>query len=367
MTIKSGFFDSLNGDRKYSAGDFGSIFEGVINDGVFSTVGDKFRVVATTTANTVQVSTGRAWLSGTWIVNDAPANVTLSAPDTSGYRIDTLVLESNKMENVRSGRLTWFSGAVHATNPTQPPISSTATVARVPIAHIRRRPNATTITTADITNVVGTAACPFVTGPLKTIDVDHLYTSWSSGFTDWMNLRKTEFTQWYGSLTNLLTSNAEAQIAAKITEQDQKISAVTSVNTTQSNSIDDLTTRVGRLDSSYGPVSLNYVAGIGSVGTNKIRVRGGAVYIQGTFRFDKPVTVGTTTSVQIASYPSALSDHLRQNGWSEGVGVGIMVCPGNNATMMLVSSDSGLYMGYRTANPGAGSWITMSATGMLPW
>ena len=38
MSFKYGFYNSVNGDRRYDAVDFGRIFDGVINDGVFGTV-----------------------------------------------------------------------------------------------------------------------------------------------------------------------------------------------------------------------------------------------------------------------------------------------------------------------------------------
>ena len=44
MTIKSGFFNSLNHDRVYDADDINSIFDGIITDGVFGNIGKRFVV-----------------------------------------------------------------------------------------------------------------------------------------------------------------------------------------------------------------------------------------------------------------------------------------------------------------------------------
>lgn len=44
MPINSGFYNSVNGDRVYDADQFGSLFDGIISDGVFPNVGDKFFV-----------------------------------------------------------------------------------------------------------------------------------------------------------------------------------------------------------------------------------------------------------------------------------------------------------------------------------
>lgn len=368
MAIKSGFFDSMSGDRKYTAGDFGSIFEGVINDGVFSAVGERFRVSPSTDQNTVQVGTGRAWIKGTWIVNDGLFNLVLPSPEASTHRIDTIVLEANRSESIRAGRLVVISGTPHASNPARPTITSTATVARLPIAHIRRRPNISVIPTADITYVVGTAECPFVTGPLQTVNVSNLYSNWGTDFNDWMNQRKTEYTQWYNGLTDLLSEDAETRLAAKVSEYDVKISNIDAEVTEHTNRFETIEYRVGELDDVAGVWNITYVSGITATGLNKIDVRGGALYVQGTFRFDVAPTAGETSLYRIVNYPSSIISKLRAHGWtSDQINVGTMVCPANDATMMLVGNDTGLYMGYRTAKPAAGSWITMVATGMVAW
>ena len=40
MAFTYGFFNSLNGDRKYTAEQLSSIFDGLITDGVFDSIGD---------------------------------------------------------------------------------------------------------------------------------------------------------------------------------------------------------------------------------------------------------------------------------------------------------------------------------------
>lgn len=40
----SGFFDSINGDRRYNAEDFGRMFDGLITDGIVAGYGDAFSV-----------------------------------------------------------------------------------------------------------------------------------------------------------------------------------------------------------------------------------------------------------------------------------------------------------------------------------
>ena len=44
--LTSGFFNSVDGDRKYNAEQMSQMFEGLIGDGIFESVGGKFKVSA---------------------------------------------------------------------------------------------------------------------------------------------------------------------------------------------------------------------------------------------------------------------------------------------------------------------------------
>ena len=57
MSVTYGFYNSLNGDRKYNAEQVSSLFDGLIIDGVFASVGMAFAVKATT-GITVNVGIG---------------------------------------------------------------------------------------------------------------------------------------------------------------------------------------------------------------------------------------------------------------------------------------------------------------------
>ena len=59
MTVVSGFYNSVNGDRKYDADAFGRLFEGVIRDGVFLSVGDQFKV-SLDSGMRLRIGTGKA-------------------------------------------------------------------------------------------------------------------------------------------------------------------------------------------------------------------------------------------------------------------------------------------------------------------
>ena len=62
MSLTSGFFNSVNQDRRYNAEQMSAIFDGVINDGVFANIGTAFEVKASS-GYTVNIGIGRAWFN----------------------------------------------------------------------------------------------------------------------------------------------------------------------------------------------------------------------------------------------------------------------------------------------------------------
>lgn len=169
MAITSGFFDSVNGDRKYSAQQFGSLFTGIISDGVFSGVGGGLRVESR--SSQVYINSGRAWCRGTWIDNDAYASLNVPANSHPNYsRYDAVVLTFDSSSSVRRNSIDYISGVAAAT-PLKPTLKNDSLTKQMPLCYIFRPANSTTITQSNIESTIGTSACPYITGPLKTIDM----------------------------------------------------------------------------------------------------------------------------------------------------------------------------------------------------
>lgn len=120
MTEKSGFFVSINGDRKYSADDFGRMFDGVISDGIFQNWGRGYRV-SKGSGRDIVIESGRAWFKGHWIENDSNKVYVLNEGSTDGDRYDAIFLKVDKSPNVRAGGIRVVQGTVGAgvLQPTQ--------------------------------------------------------------------------------------------------------------------------------------------------------------------------------------------------------------------------------------------------------
>lgn len=180
MALTSGFFNSKNHDRLYNTTQISTLFEGLINDGVYESVGKIFKVSANS-GMSVTVDTGRAWFNNTWTRNDALIVLTVPTAEQVLKRIDAVVLEVNSLETVRNNTIKIVKGTP-ASSPAKPTLTNNDDVHQYPLAYITVEPNVTEIIQQKIQNAVGTSACPFVTGIIDTLDIDDLIAQWSSEF-----------------------------------------------------------------------------------------------------------------------------------------------------------------------------------------
>ncbi len=180
MSLTSGFFDSLNEDRKYNTLQFSSIFDGIISDGVYATYGNHF-MVSPVSGMQIKVGTGRAWLDHTWTLNDTDYPLTIEDAEVVLKRIDTVVIEVDRSNSGRINRLQVLKGTP-ASEPVAATLTKTDSVKQYPLADILVKPNVTEIATADITNRIGTNDLPWVTGIIDHVSAEELVQQWRSEF-----------------------------------------------------------------------------------------------------------------------------------------------------------------------------------------
>lgn len=209
MSVSSGFFNSLNGDRKYNAAQMSAIFDGLIIDGVFASIGTAFAVKAAG-GLTVNVGVGKAWFDHTWTVNDSILPMTVPEAEVLLDRIDAVVLEVNGMESVRENTIKFVKGNPSSA-PSRPTLTNEGNVHQYPLCYIYRKYGTAVINQADITPMVGTESTPFVTGILQTISLDELLGKWqdeldrftdarSQEVDDWIAQEESDFTTWFNEM-----------------------------------------------------------------------------------------------------------------------------------------------------------------------
>ena len=176
--VTSGFYDSLNHDRRYSSIQFGSIFDGVIQDGVFQHVGSRL-MVSQNSGMMISVGTGRAWFNHTWTYNDSILPLTVPQSEVILDRVDAVVLEVDAREEGRINAIKIVKGTPTSKNAKPPAMLKEKNRWQYPLAYIKVAAGVTSIRTADITNKVGTSDCPFVTAPLDKMSIDDLVKQWA--------------------------------------------------------------------------------------------------------------------------------------------------------------------------------------------
>lgn len=192
MAVTYGFFNSVDGDRKYNTIQMSSLFDGIIRDGVFHTIGTCL-VVEPNSGMTVVVGEGRAWFNHTWTLNDSPAVLPIDDPHLIYPRIDTIVLEVNARQSVRANSLKVVKGTpqnnpVHATLVNDP----VQEIYQYALAFITVPVGIEEITNAEIVNNVGMSTCPYVTGPLTLVNIDDLRAHWEMQFDNWFALMQSD-------------------------------------------------------------------------------------------------------------------------------------------------------------------------------
>lgn len=209
MSVSSGFFNSLNGDRKYNAAQMSAIFDGLIIDGVFASIGTAFAVKAAG-GLTVNIGVGKAWFDHTWTVNDSILPMTAPEAEVLLDRIDAVVLEVNGTESVRENTIKFVKGNPSSA-PSRPTLTNEGNVHQYPLCYIYRKYGTAVINQADITPMVGTESTPFVTGILQTISLDELLGKWqdeldrftdarSQEVDDWIAQEESDFTAWFNKM-----------------------------------------------------------------------------------------------------------------------------------------------------------------------
>jgi len=222
MAFTYGFYKSQNSDRKYTALQLSSIFDGIISDGVFATIGNAL-AVAPSTGMGVKVQSGRAWFNHTWSYNDTDYPISIDAAELVLNRIDAIVLEIDSSDAVRANSLKVVKGTP-ASTPVRPTLTNTEYVHQYALAYVTVTAGTTAITAAMIENNRGSVVttCPFVTGVINTIDISTLVAQWQAQFTAWMVAQQGDFSTWSTTQRALF----DAWFATIQVELDENVAAL---------------------------------------------------------------------------------------------------------------------------------------------
>lgn len=216
-SVTCGFYNSL-GDRKYDAIQMSEMFDGIINDGIFASIGTGF-VVKADAGNIVNVGIGKAWFNHTWTKNDAILPVTCEESEVLLDRIDAIVIEVNALNEVRDNFIKPIKGTP-SSEPVNPTLSKSGNVYQHALCYIYRKAGSTEITQADITNVVGSEETPFITGLMQTISLSELLGQWEDELDQFVASETADFDADYQILKNNM--EAAAAVLTEWTKSEQE-------------------------------------------------------------------------------------------------------------------------------------------------
>ena len=205
MAFTFGFYNALNHDRRYNAIQVSSIFDGIIKDGIFMSIGGHMNVKATGNGFNIVVESGRAWFNHTWSLLDADYPMVVSPSDVLEDRIDVVVLEVNENVDVRQNFIKIIAGTP-AQTPTKPALTNNLDIHQYALAYITVPANSVTLTQSNVENAVGLGSTPFVTGILETINIDDLIAQWKSQWSDWTEEVDLNWNNWFDTVDNAWTT-----------------------------------------------------------------------------------------------------------------------------------------------------------------
>ena len=210
MAITYGFFNSVNGDRKYNADQMSKYFSGLIGTGVFANFNGGLQVTAGTGLS-VNVQTGRAVIGSAlkWFDSDAIETLALNSAHAVLNRYSAVVIQLD--DNNRTISLAVKDGA-NATNPVRPVISNN----ELCLAYVYVGAGATSISQSNITDTRSdSTVCGWITGLVDQVDTSTLFDQWEAAYSEnitemesWEATQKAAFDSWMETLTDELSIGA---------------------------------------------------------------------------------------------------------------------------------------------------------------
>lgn len=184
--VTSGFFNGKQNadgiiDRKYDADDISSMFDGLITDGIFASIGGKFecRIGTAVDALVVNVDTGKAWFDKTWIVNNSVLTITLDPADSARDRIDAIVIDIDKSDEKRKNTIQYIPGTP-SYYPTEPPLVEYTSHKQYALCYIKVERGITK--SSDLKFHKNGREVDFITAPFSTIDSKAFLEGWNDTF-----------------------------------------------------------------------------------------------------------------------------------------------------------------------------------------
>lgn len=184
INVRSGFYDAVNGDRTYSADDMNKPYKKVVSDGVFATPqgtpSSELQVVAGS-GMAVNVQKGNGICAGKWFENNSLVSFIVPKNSALTPRIDSVIMQVDTRNTGRVGNLVYRTGTA-ASDPVPPEINTISTVKEYRLANITVAAGASSISDSVITDMRGSAECPWISALIIQPDTSTLWRNFYDAF-----------------------------------------------------------------------------------------------------------------------------------------------------------------------------------------
>ena len=189
--MRSGFFNSIDGDRKYDADDISNYFLKLISNGVFATPANSMQIQAATGMR-VKVTPGWAFINCKWLRLDNDYYITLDKADVKYSRVDRIVLRLDPSDEARNITIQVKKGDAKEKAYLKSLERVKNGVWELSLGYVWVHANATEIRQSNIVDErANTDVCGFVTGLIDQIDTTNLFAQYDEAFTEFMDSLKT--------------------------------------------------------------------------------------------------------------------------------------------------------------------------------
>lgn len=201
MPIRSGFFNSINGDRKYDARWFAEYFASFIGNGVFPNPSTNLQVIESTNMQTV-VKSGKGWINGYYVTNDSDYILQHDIADGVLKRIDRIVMRLNYL--TREIEIVVKKGTF-ASIPVAPTLQRDSDAFELALADVFIGNGTTQITQANITDQrLNNEVCGIVQGVVKQVDTTTVFNQFQSWFYRKTQDYEAAFVAWLEEFNDVL-------------------------------------------------------------------------------------------------------------------------------------------------------------------
>ena len=185
FTVNSGFFDAVNEDRTYSADQMNRPYKRIVSNGVFATqqgeASDDLHVISAGAGMGIICKAGEGLFGDKWF--ESPSDIPITVPSNTGTqpRKDSVIVQVDKRISGRVSSIVYRTGTP-AADPAPPAINTIENVIEYRLATIRVAAGTNSITDELITDMRGSAECPWVTSLVMQVDTSTLFTQWQDAY-----------------------------------------------------------------------------------------------------------------------------------------------------------------------------------------